>query len=134
VGNRLRLYLADACALIGFYRSAPNFPAQLRSLLERGPAEVAVNVTVIWEIAIKTARGKLADIRAPGYPTLGAMIRVHGYTILPFDHATAEQAASLPPLHGDPFDRALVATAQRTGRTVLTSDAIIGRYGVPVRW
>jgi PIN domain nuclease of toxin-antitoxin system len=62
------------------------------------------------------------------------MLRAHGYAMLPFDHVTAEQPTNLPPLHGDPFDRALVATAQRTGRTVLTSDAIIGRYGVPVRW
>jgi PIN domain nuclease of toxin-antitoxin system len=135
MGNhRLSLYLADACALIGFYRSAPKFPERLRFLLESGTAEVAVTVTTVWEIAIKTAQGKLADIRLPDHPMLTGMLRAHGYAMLPFDHATAEQAANLPPLHGDPFDRALVATAQRTGRTVLTSDAIIGRYGVPVRW
>jgi PIN domain nuclease of toxin-antitoxin system len=134
VGHRLSLYLADACALIGFYRSAPKFPERLRSLIEGGTADVAVTVTTVWEIAIKMARGRLADIRLPGHPTLGGMLQAQGYTLLPFDHATAEQAANLPPLHGDPFDRALVATAQRTGRTVLTSDTIIGRYGVPVRW
>ena len=55
-------------------------------------------------------------------------------TSVPLDAATAEQATGLPPLHADPFDRALIALAQRSGRTVLTSDAMIGRYGVPVWW
>ena len=62
------------------------------------------------------------------------MLGSHGFDLVALDAATAEQAARLPPLHADPFDRALVALAQRTGRTVLTSDAVIGRYGVPVQW
>lgn len=62
------------------------------------------------------------------------MLADHGYLLLSLDHTTAEQAANLPPLHADPFGRALVAAAQRTGRTVLTSDRIIAGYGVPVRW
>jgi PIN domain nuclease of toxin-antitoxin system len=83
---------------------------------------------------IKTQRGRLVDLRGPSFPSLTDMLQAQGFVLLPFDHATAEQAASLPPFHNDPFDRALVATAQRTGRTVLTSDAMISRYGVPVRW
>jgi PIN domain nuclease of toxin-antitoxin system len=62
------------------------------------------------------------------------MLAARGFTMLPFDAVTAEHAANLPPLHPDPFDRALVAVAQRTDRTVLTSDATVARYGVPVRW
>jgi PIN domain nuclease of toxin-antitoxin system len=130
----LSLYVADACALIGYFRDAPAFPAALRSLIEGSTGSIAALATTVWEIAIKTRRGKLVDVREPEFATLGDMLRAQGFTLLPFDHATAEQAANLPPLHGDPFDRALVAAAQRTGRTVLTSDWIIGRYGVPVRW
>ena len=62
------------------------------------------------------------------------MLHAHGFDLVPLDPATAEQAAGLPRLHANPFDRALVAVAQRTGRMVLTSGAVIGRYGVPVRW
>jgi PIN domain nuclease of toxin-antitoxin system len=134
VGLGLRLYLADACALVGFYRNAPAFPRALRSLLTDDTSDVAVVATTVWEISIKVALGKLADIREPGFATLTDMLAASGYVMLPFDHATAEQAANLPPLHADPFDRALVATAQRTGRTVLTSDRAIARYGVPVSW
>lgn len=132
--RRLSSYLADACALIGYRRAAPRFPPAVRLLLQDAPDTVAVLATTVWEIAIKTASGKLADIGDPRYPTLTAMLAAQGYVLLPFDHATAEQAAKLPPLHADPFDRALVAAAQRTGRTVLTSDDSIAQYGVPVRW
>ena len=60
------------------------------------------------------------------------MLAAHGFTLLPLDTATAEQAADLPPLQADAFDRAPVAVAQRTG--ALTSNAMLARYGVPVRW
>lgn len=127
-------WLADACALIGFYRAAPDFPANVRRLLEDHSTDVAVGAATVWEIAVKTARGKLPDIRTAGHATLAAMLEAQGFELLPLDPATAEQAANLPPLHADPFDRALIALAQRSGRTVLTSDAMIGRYGVRVSW
>ncbi len=62
------------------------------------------------------------------------MLRHHGFAQLPLDAETAEEAAGLPAIHADPFDRALVATARRTGRTILTKDTGIARYGVPVAW
>lgn len=134
MGDRLSRWLADACALIGFYRAAPHFPPGLRALIENDTGQIAVAATTVWEIAIKTARGRLPDLRPDGRGSLAEMLDAHGFDLLPFDPAAAEQAAGLPPLHADPFDRALVAIAQRGGRTVLTSDAMIGRYGVPVRW
>jgi PIN domain nuclease of toxin-antitoxin system len=134
MGDWMSLYLADACALIDFYGERPSFPSDLRLLLEDEFSSVAIVATTVWEIAIKVRLGKLLDLREPSFPTLSDMLTAHGYTMLPFDHATAEQAGYLPPIHGDPFDRALIATAQRTGRIVLTSDRIFGRYGIPVRW
>lgn len=130
----MSLWLADACALIDFYTADPALPASIRSLFETGTAEVAVAATTIWEIGIKTARGRLVDIRSGGHATLSGMLASHGFDLLALDAGTAEQAARLPALHADPFDRALVALAQRSGRTVLTCDLMIGRYGVPVSW
>jgi PIN domain nuclease of toxin-antitoxin system len=48
--------LADACALVGFYRSVPKFSTGIRALMEADTAEVAVPATTVWEIAVKTAR------------------------------------------------------------------------------
>ena len=41
-------------------------------------------------------------------------------------HACAVE--SLPPLHGDPFDRLLVAQARGEGMRLLTADALLARY------
>lgn len=130
----MTLWLADACALVGFYRAAPTFPTSVRLVLENDTASVAVAATTVWEIAVKVSRGKLSDIRVGNYGSLADMLRGHGFTLLPLEPATAEQAAALPPIHADPFDRALVALAQRTGRTILTSDRVVAGYGVPVSW
>jgi PIN domain nuclease of toxin-antitoxin system len=46
------------------------------------------------------------------------------------DHAMG--AAALPMHHGDPFDRMLVAQAQREGLTIVTVDPMIRRYAVAV--
>jgi PIN domain nuclease of toxin-antitoxin system len=47
-----------------------------------------------------------------------------------FDHARA--AGRLPPHHGDPFDRMLVAQAQLEGLTIVTRDPIFERFPVSV--
>jgi PIN domain nuclease of toxin-antitoxin system len=46
------------------------------------------------------------------------------------EHAVT--AGGLPPHHHDRFDRMLVAQAQHEGLTVVTVDAMIGRYAVAV--
>jgi PIN domain nuclease of toxin-antitoxin system len=130
----LTLYLADACALIDFYTGEPAFPRPLVRLFEDTPEAVAIAAITLWEIAIKTRLGRLPDLRGPGFATLAAMFRHHGFAPLPLDAETAEEAADLAAIHADPFDRALVATARRTNRTILTKDGTIGRYGVPVAW
>ena len=44
----------------------------------------------------------------------------------------AVRAGQLPRLHGDPFDRMLVAQAQAESLTLLTTDAQLSAYGVPM--
>jgi len=101
---------------------------------EERATRATVAATTVWEIAIKTRLGKLPDLHSPAFPTLAAMLHHHGFEPIPLDDQTAEQAAALPTLHKDPFDRVLIAIAQRTSRTILTKDHNIARYGVPVEW
>jgi PIN domain nuclease of toxin-antitoxin system len=46
----------------------------------------------------------------------------------------AREAARLPPLHRDPFDRMIAAQARIEGLTVITGDRKIAEYGVLVLW
>ena len=44
--------------------------------------------------------------------------------------AHAEAAGGLPPHHGDPFDRLLIAQAQVEKLTLITADGRYAAYGV----
>jgi PIN domain nuclease of toxin-antitoxin system len=84
---------------------------------------VYVSAASVWEIAVKTAAGKL---RAP--EDLEAQLEASRFLELPVTIAHARAAAILPALHKDPFDRMLVAQASIEAVRLLTGDAMLSRY------
>jgi PIN domain nuclease of toxin-antitoxin system len=89
--------------------------------------DVYVSAVSIWEVEIKRATGKLT---AP--ENLARRVDAAGYDRLAitFEHAT--ESGRLAPLHGDPFDRMLIAQARVEGLTLVTADPEIARYPVVV--
>ena len=88
-GDRLSRWLADACALIGFYGSAPNFPAGVLALL--------IDKRPKWPLPRRpSGRSRSRPPRQSrghpqrGHPTLSGMLESHGYDFLILDAATAE--------------------------------------------
>ncbi|MBV0891365.1 type II toxin-antitoxin system VapC family toxin [Paracoccus sp. Z118] len=89
------------------------------------------SVASIWEVAIKRSRNR-ADFRTePG--TLRAGLLANGYLELPVKGRHCLAIPTLPHVHGDPFDRMLVAQAMAEGMVLLTADRKIAEYGGPVR-
>ena len=80
-----------------------------------------------WEIEIKRAKGKL---EAPG--DFETVIGNSNLVELPISLEHGVAAGRLPRHHGDPFDRMLVAQAQLEGLTLVTRDAELAAYGVPI--
>ena len=78
----------------------------------------------VWEAAIKREVGRL---RAPRNL---ATVLTSEFRMLDVTADLLEAAAELPPHHGDPFDRALIAHALRDDLSVLTRDAVFAGYGV----
>lgn len=92
-------------------------------------AEARFSAASAWEIAIKSALGKLA---LPAGADIEAELERDGFVPLPVEIVHALGVRALPALHGDPFDRLLVAQARAEGFTLVTADPALGRYGVPV--
>lgn len=88
---------------------------------------VFLSVLSPWELWIKHAAGKL-----PMGSDLAERIQEAGFTVLSPTLVEAQLAARLPPLHKDPFDRMLVAQAMSHGLPLMTSDELLGQYGVKV--
>lgn len=106
----------------------------------RGPAgrnviadrknRIHVSAASIWEIAIKSAKGKLLFTGSPA-----AAIEKNEFLPLSLSPEDAEVAGSLDWFHPDPFDRMLVAQAKNHGMTLLhADDAIHGFKGVSQLW
>jgi PIN domain nuclease of toxin-antitoxin system len=104
-----------------------------RDLLSDGANAASLSIASVWELAIKAgaARIDLPDVAERYVPD---RMRHHGFELLPIELPHAFRAGALPRIHGDPFDRMLVAQAQIEGLPILTADPAIGRYDVETIW
>ena len=119
------ILLLDTHALVWWLDDAPTLSTDARAAIESNANDVLVSAASAWELAIKIAKGKLrlevdlpADIEAAGF--IGLSITI----------ADAQAAASLPPHHDDPFDRMLIAQAQRIDAVIVSRDAAFAAYDV----
>jgi PIN domain nuclease of toxin-antitoxin system len=86
--------------------------------------EVYVSSASIWEASIKAGLGKLdADV-----DMLVTEIEASGFLELPVRAIHAALVRNLPDIHGDPFDRLLVAQALSEPLRLVTSDGHLSKY------
>jgi PIN domain nuclease of toxin-antitoxin system len=90
---------------------------------------VWVSAATAWEVAIKRALGRLT---VDG--SLLAMIDASEFTPLHITFEHAARVGMLPPHHGDPFDRMLIAQALVEGATMVSHDRQLEPYDVPIIW
>ena len=94
---------------------------------------VSLSAVTSWEIAIKSAAGKL---KLPESPTSYVPRRMadQGLRPLPVSHPHALAVFTLPLHHRDPFDRLLIAQARLEDMILVTADRIIEKYPVEILW
>ena len=100
---------------------------EARRLIETTRTTVCVSAASAWEIGIKKGLGKL---RAPD--DLEDQVRAARFVLLQVTLAHGLAVGALPHLHGDPFDRLLIAQAFYEELTLITRDERLGEYGVPI--
>ena len=121
------ILLLDAHALLWWLADDTTLDAQARDAIANPTNDVLVSAATVWEIAIKRAMGTLV---APD--GLTEVIDRTGFGVLPITGADGEHAGGLPLHHRDPFDRMLVAQAERLGALIVSRDQAFADYGVPV--
>jgi PIN domain nuclease of toxin-antitoxin system len=121
------LILLDTCTLLWLVGTSDQLPASVHAALQTAHGGIHVSAISAFEIGQKHALGKLSLARPPADWWTAALAR-YGLRELPLDSATALAATALPRLHPDPFDRLLIATAQRHRLTLLTPDPKIRAY------
>jgi len=78
-------------------------------------------------MALKLARRKLA-LRKPLTQWWAEALSRYSLEELPITAAIAIRSVGLDPIHNDPADRLLIATAQEHGLTLLTPDLTVAKY------
>lgn len=124
--------ILDTHALLWWLLDDPRLPTRLRDRIQQAESVLVSSVSG-WEIAIKHRLGKLG--LEPWQPAeLPQLLVNDGFEVLPVFLQHALGAGALPRVHGDPFDRLIVAQAMFEGLPVVTSDPVFRAYGVDVIW
>ncbi len=117
--------LLDTHTLLWWLADDPTLAHAARQAIAAEDSAVFASAASAWEIAIKTALGKLD---APG--DLEDQLVRHRFEPLSITIAHALAAGALPHHHEDPFDRVLIAQAKAEDLTVVTRDPRFRLYGV----
>ena len=118
--------LLDSHVFLWFLTDSPRLSRRADTAIT-GAQQVWLSHLSIWEFTIKQALGRLTLSEAPE-----AMALRSGITLLPIDLRHIRLTGTLERVHGDPFDRLLVAQALEEGLVLVTADAMMRRY--PVAW
>ena len=123
--------LVDTHLLIWAAVAVQKLPSEAVQLMSDPDNRLHFSTASLWEIAIKFAQGR-PDFTVDPAP-LRAGLLANGYLELPVEGRHCLAIPTLPPVHGDPFDRMLVAQAMTEGMQLLTADRRVAAYGGPVR-
>ena len=119
--------LLDSHVFLWAYSEPDRLSAAAAAAIASPSHEPWLSHTSVWELTIKLSLGRL---RLAG--PLSDLILDSKVRLLPIGLGHVEATARLPPHHGDPFDRMLVAQAIEEGLTLVTADVTVQRY--PVAW
>jgi len=118
-------YLLDSNILIWARLERRRILPAIISLLENPRKKVSYSIITPWELSIKYMKGKII-LPKNFFTTLSRP----SFDCLPIEEHHITALRSLPHLHGDPFDRMLVAQAIAENMTIITADAKIAAYPV----
>jgi PIN domain nuclease of toxin-antitoxin system len=125
--------LLDTHTFLWWNTEDPQLSPHAREMIADGQNEVFLSAASVWEISIKTAKGKLVLPEAPSSYILSRM-GLYRFQPLPVQISHAMQVYDLPRHHDDPFDRLLVAQSQVESIPLISADPEILKYEVEVIW
>lgn len=124
------MVVLDTCAFLWLVNQDPMRPITIKRIEEAGrTGAVIVPAVSYFEIGVLARKGRIV-LEGGLQAWLDRAATLPGSRIEPLTGAMALDAARLPePIHNDPADRFVIATARAFGSPVVTRDAAILRYG-----
>lgn len=121
----------DTHVLAWLLSGSARLGAQARPFLQQAAQDNALLVSAItpWEIAMLVSKERLTLDRDVG-EWVAAALALPGIRLAPLSPEIAVTSTRLPgPIHADPADRILVATARHVDAVLVTEDQRLLDYG-----
>ena len=120
--------LIDTHALLWYAKGDNRLEPTLRTIIQDSQNQIYASKASLWEITIKVALGKL-DVGLSFNEFIDELPR-QGFQFLDIDFQDLRILHALPLLHGDPFDRLIIAQAIARSWPVISDDGKFKLYPV----
>lgn len=103
-----------------------KFPTHWLTQFEEAP-KLGVSPVSCYEIALAHSRGRI-QLPSTAEEWFAEALSSAGIELIPITEVIASQAVNLSPIHKDPFDRLILATAIVQNAKLASVDGLISRY------
>jgi len=125
--------LLDTHTFLWLVEGNPNLSVAAKIALADPANDLFLSVASVWELAIKVGNQKLT-LSDPFDLYVGKWTTSYQIAMLPVLAPHAFAVVGLPNHHRDPFDRILIAQTFVEGMTLVSADAKLPPYSVPIIW
>ena len=125
--------IIDTHVFLWWLEGDKSLPAKARAVLANPENECRLSLASVWELSIKAALGKL-KLATPVQRYVTEQVAANGFRLLDIQLGHIGRVETLPNLHGDPFDRLLIAQKLVENLPIVTADAVFAKYGVKRIW
>lgn len=116
-------YLLDTQIFLWWVAADRRLQKTLRELIADPTNRIWLSAASAWEMEIKSALGRLT---IPN--DLEQQLAGNGIEALPIYLRHVQTLRGLPSIHGDPFDRILVAQSIADALVLVTADPVVASY------
>lgn len=124
-------YLLDTCTIIWIVegRALHVYATEALARAQAGEAKLLISAMSAWEVGMLISKARIPTAKTAAEWVQDA-VRVLDAEVLDARLAALINSSFLPqPIHNDPTDRILIATAREHDLTIITRDRAILAYG-----
>jgi len=125
--------LLDTHVFIWWASASENLSEKVLKACTDRRNELFLSVTSAWEMQIKVQLGKL-ELDQSLEELINLQRKTNNIQLLPISFAHILELGNLPSIHGDPFDRLLIAQAIKENLKLVSKDRVFSNYPVKLLW
>ncbi len=126
-------FLIDTHVFAWWITDDPKLSRNANTLLDDAATEIIGSLVLPWEVTVKTSIGRWEG----GDEVVTAFNQCCQRGVMTLLPPTLRDLAilrALPHLHGDPFDRMLIAQSISNCLPIISADKKVSQYDLPVIW